>query len=80
MRTRTFMTVMLAFPVNAVLFGSLATLVLSIPALRPYLDYALPAVIVAAFALTVPVAWVLAPRLRLRNDYYPHLFAKDDHR
>ena len=34
MRTRTFMTGMLALPVNAVLFGSFATLVLSIPALR----------------------------------------------
>lgn len=80
MRTRTFMTGMLALPVNAVLFGSFATLVLSIPALRPYMEYVLPAVIVAAFALTVPVAWVLAPRLRLRNDYYPHLFSKDDSR
>lgn len=76
LRTRTLITGLLSLPVNAVLFGTAATLVLSIPALRPHLEYVLPAVIAAAFLLTVPVAWMLAPRLRVRNDYYPNLFKK----
>lgn len=76
MRTRTLITGLLSLPINAVLFGSAATLVLSIPPLRPYMEYILPAVIGIAFVLTVPVAWKLAPRLRLRNDYYPNLFSK----
>ena len=77
LRTRTLITGLLALPVNAVLFGSAAAIVLSIPALRPYMEYILPAVIVAALAITVPIAWKLAPRLRLRNGYYPRLFSKD---
>ena len=76
MRTRTLIAGLLSLPVNAVLFGSAATLVLSIPSLRPYMEYVLPAVIAAAFVLTIPVAWTLAPRVRVRNDYYPNLFSK----
>ncbi len=77
LRTRTLITALLSLPVNAVLFGSGAAVVLSIPWLRPYLEYVLPAVIVAAFALTVPVAWKLAPRLRVRNEFYPNLFREN---
>ncbi|SDG35691.1 MULTISPECIES: hypothetical protein [Thalassobaculum] len=76
-RTRTLMAGLLALPVNAILFGSGAVLVLSIPQLQPYMEYVLPAAIAVAFALTWPIAWTLAPRLRVRNDYYPNLFRKD---
>ena len=76
MRTRTLITGILTLPVNAVLFGIGATLVLSIPQLRAHMDVLLPAVIVIALALTVPIAWNLAPRLRMRNEYYPNLFRK----
>jgi len=49
-----------------VLFGAGAIAVLATPQLSEHAVYLLPAVIVASFALTVPMAWLLAPRLRSR--------------
>ncbi|WP_412032816.1 hypothetical protein ACLIR7_09750 [Nitratireductor aquimarinus] len=69
MRTRTYMTGMLALPINAMLFGAGAVLVLSVPALFSMAEYLLPAVIVTSIVLTVPLAWWLAPMLRSRNHY-----------
>ena len=77
LRTRTLITILLALPVNAVLFGTAMAIVLSIPQAGPHLEYIIPAVVLAALVLTVPIAWKLAPRLRIRNDYYPNLFRKD---
>lgn len=76
MRTRTLMTGMIALPLNAVLFGLAVTTVLAIPALEPWREIILPVVIVTAAALTIPLAWKLAPRLRVRSAYYPRLFRK----
>tara|TARA_R110000850_G_scaffold94744_7_gene199510 strand:- start:1755 stop:2033 length:279 start_codon:yes stop_codon:yes gene_type:complete len=67
MRTRTFITGLVALPVNAVLFGAGAITVLSIPALAENAKYLLPAVIVAGLLASVPVAWLLAPRLRVQR-------------
>lgn len=67
MRTRTFIAGLVALPVNAVLFGAGAVVVLSIPALADHAKILLPAVIAAGFLATVPVAWALAPRLRARR-------------
>ncbi|GAB5461034.1 MULTISPECIES: hypothetical protein [Hoeflea] len=69
MRTRTFIAGMIALPLNAVLFGAGAITVLSIPALSQNAVYLLPAVIIAGFILTAPLAWMLAPRLRARKLY-----------
>jgi len=69
MRNRTMIALLIALPVNAVLFGVGAITVLSIPALAEQAKYLLPAVIVLGFAATVPVAWLLAPRLRARFNY-----------
>lgn len=66
MKIRTYIAVALAPMVNAVLFGAGAIAVLSIPALASRADIMLPNVIIAAFVLTPPIAWALAPRLRLR--------------
>ena len=77
LRTRTLITILLALPVNAVLFGGAMAIVLSIPQAGPHLEYIIPAVVLAALLLTVPIAWKLALRLRIRNDYYPNLFRKD---
>ena len=68
MRTRTLIALLISLPVNAVLFGAGAIAVLSIPALAEQAKYLLPAVIVTGLAATLPLAWVLAPRLRLRQD------------
>ena len=67
-RTRTWIALLISLPVNAVLFGAGAIAVLSIPALAEQAKYLLPAVIVTGLAATLPLAWVLAPRLRLRQD------------
>ncbi len=69
MRTRTLIAALIALPVNAVLFGVGAVTVLSIPALAEQAKYLLPAVIILGFLATVPVAWMLAPRLRARFNY-----------
>ena len=67
-RTRTWIALLISLPVNAVLFGAGAIAVLSIPALAEQAKYLLPAVIVTGLAATLPLACVLAPRLRLRQD------------
>lgn len=69
MRNRTMIALLIALPVNAVLFGVGAIVVLSIPALAEQAKYLLPVVIVLGFAATLPVAWLLAPRLRARFNY-----------
>ena len=69
MRTRTQIAMLIALPVNAVLFGAGAIAVLSVPALADQAKYLLPAVIVTGFLATAPIAWLLAPRLRVRHQY-----------
>jgi len=69
MRTRTFIAGLIALPINAVLFGAGAIIVLSIPALAEYAKYLLPAVVVAGFVAAAPIAWIMAPRLRARRLY-----------
>lgn len=66
MKTRTMIAGIITLPINAVLFGAGAVAVLATPQLSEHAVYLLPAVIVASFALTVPMAWLLAPRLRSR--------------
>lgn len=65
-RTRLWISAMIYPMANAVMFGAGATLVLTVPYLRENAVWALPAVIVLALILAAPVAYVLAPRLRLR--------------
>lgn len=67
MQTRTMIAGIISLPVNAVLFGAGAVAVLAIPALRDHAAYLLPAVILASFAITFPLAWLIAPRLRSRR-------------
>lgn len=76
MRTRTLMAAIIALPLNAVLFGTGAAIALSLPYPDEYLKYVLPVVILVSLVATAPIAWKLAPRLRIRNDYYPALFRK----
>jgi len=69
MRTRTLIAGLIALPINAVLFGAGAIIVLSIPALAEQAKYLLPVVIVAGFVAAAPIAWMMAPRLRARQLY-----------
>ena len=52
--------------VNAVLSGTGAIIVLSVPELREHAAYLIPAVVVASLVATPLIAWKIAPRMRLR--------------
>jgi|GEM_PF-736956 len=73
MRVRSFITLALSLMVNAVLFGTGAVIVLSIPALRDHMAYLLPAVIIVSLVLTPFIAWKIAPRMRARF-WYPRRY------
>ncbi|SMH60813.1 hypothetical protein [Azospirillum agricola] len=51
--------------INAVLFGAGALLVLSTDLMEQAMTL-LPLVVVCSFVFAAPIAWLLAPRLRLR--------------
>jgi len=78
MRTRTLIAGMIALPLNAVIFGVGAIAILYIPALEPYWQYFIPTVVIGGLLLTVPLAWKLAPRLRVSSDKYPQVFPIDE--
>lgn len=66
MSTRTYIAAMLFLMINAVVFGTGAVAVLSIPSLNDHAGFWLPVVIAVSFAISPLVAWFLAPTLRLR--------------
>lgn len=66
MKTRLWIAAMVYPMVNAVFFGVAAIAVLSIPALNEEASTLFPIIVPASFVLSLPVAWLLAPRLRLR--------------
>jgi hypothetical protein len=66
MFTKVFIAALVFMMVNAVFFGIGAVTVLSIPALNENAPFLLPVVIGLSVVLAIPVAWMIAPRLRLR--------------
>lgn len=67
MKTNTYLTIFVSMMVNAVIFGTGAIAVLSIPALAEQAKYLLPLVIVISFVAAPFIARLIAPRMRLRN-------------
>jgi uncharacterized membrane protein YhaH (DUF805 family) len=65
--TNTWLVIICSLSTNAVLFGTGAVTVLSIPALAAHAVYLIPAVVVASFILAPLAALWIAPRMRLRN-------------
>jgi hypothetical protein len=65
--TDTWLRIVCAALVNPILFGIGAVTVLSVPAFAEHAKYLIPAVVVASFALAPVIAYVIAPRLRIRN-------------
>lgn len=65
--TNTWLVIICSLSTNAVLFGTGAVTVLSIPALSAQAVYLIPAVVVASLVLAPIVALWIAPRMRLRN-------------
>jgi hypothetical protein len=66
MPTRLQIAALLAMMINAVIFGVGAVAVLSVPALSADAAFYLPVVVLLSIVLTLPIAWLLAPRLRAR--------------
>lgn len=66
MRTRTYLTALVYPMVNAVLFGAGVIAVLGLPLLKAEAMILMPLVVVASFVVAVPLAWWIAPRMRLR--------------
>jgi hypothetical protein len=58
--------------VNAIVFGVGMVTVLTVPALAADASFWIPAVIVASFLLSPPLAWLLAPRMMLRYMHASH--------
>ena len=52
--------------VNAALFGAGITTVLSFPALAQQAFFWVPAVVAVSFALSPPIAWLIAPSMMQR--------------
>ena len=67
MSTDTYMRLAISLLVNAVLFGTAAVLILSVPALSARAAAYLPFAVVASLILTPPFAALIAPRMRLRH-------------
>ena len=67
MNTNAWLIAICALMVNAVLFGTGAVTVLSIPALAAHAPILLPAVIVTSIVLAPALAVLIAPRMRFRN-------------
>ncbi|MCO5730686.1 hypothetical protein [Rhizobium sp. SSA_523] len=66
MKTDTWLTIICSMMVNAVLFGTGAIAVLSVPLLSAHATILLPAVIVASFVAAPFIAAKIAPRMRIR--------------
>lgn len=67
MKTDTYLTFFVSMMVNAVVFGTGAITILSIPALAENAKYLLPLVVVISFVVAPFIAKLIAPRMRLRN-------------
>jgi hypothetical protein len=70
-------TAVIYMMVNAVLFGIGTTAVLSIPTLAEQASTLIWVVTVLSFVLALPIAYVLAPRLRARYQRRQELRRKD---
>ena len=67
MSRRWIITAVIYMVVNAVLFGIGVTTVLSIPSLAAEASTLIWVVTAASFLLALPIAYILAPRLRARS-------------
>lgn len=65
--TNTWLRIVVAMQLNAILFGIGAITVLTLPALAAEAKWLLPLVVVAAFGLAPFLSLVVYPRMRVRN-------------
>ena len=67
MTTRSAITAVVFLMTNAVAFGVGIVPVLQIPTLAENAFTLIPAVVIASFAVALPLAWMIAPRLQPRH-------------
>jgi hypothetical protein len=65
-RARLRVAILIYCIVNAVIFGVGLILVLSIPATAPSATFWIPAVVLASFVISAPLAWFIAPWMMMR--------------
>ena len=65
-KTRAGIALLIYSMTNAVIFGASLITVLSLPDLRDQGMVWIPVVVVASLILAAPIAWLVAPRLRVR--------------
>ena len=75
MKTRLWIAALLFPVINGLLFGLGVIPLLSIPALAEHAKALFPYVVAASFVAAVPVAWLIAPRLR--QSYWQSRKARD---
>lgn len=66
MSTRLQIAAMVFMMANAVMFGVGIVPVLLIPSLADNAFETIPTVVIASFAVSAPLSWFIAPRLRAR--------------
>lgn len=66
MSVRLQLAIMVGLMINAILFGIGIVTVLSVPMLADNAKYSIPALVIVCFSVSPFVAWIMAPRLRLR--------------
>lgn len=68
MTVRSLITIVIYMMVQAVLFGAGAVTVAATPALAVQAQVWIPVVTIVSFLIAVPVAWLIAPRLKARYE------------
>jgi uncharacterized membrane protein len=66
--TRDRMAILIYSMVNAVLFGVGLVVVLNVPLFAAHLWITIPVVVLISLILGMPLAWLIAPRLRARKN------------
>lgn len=78
MKTRIWIAALIFPVINALLFGIGVIPLLSIPDWAEHAKTLFPYVVAASFVIAVPVAWIVAPRLRL--SYWQRINARERRR
>lgn len=65
--TNTWLRIVVAMQLNAIIFGVGAITVLTVPSLALHAKWLLPVVVVAAFGLAPFLSLVVYPRMRIRH-------------
>lgn len=66
-RTRAAIAALVYTMVNAVMFGAALITVLAVPYFRAHAEVGIAAAVLVSLIAAGPIAWLIAPRLRVRH-------------